>query len=219
MTDPARLAAQVRRITAWPPHPYVSGELMNRAAFFANLRAGILGPTLDQGEVGGCEAILDAMTGAPLAHCAYALATAFHETASTMQPVREAYWLTETWRKKNLRYWPWYGRGYVQITWQTNYAKADAKLGLKGALLANADLALRPDIAAKIMRRGMDEGWFTASADKRRHTLARHLPATGRASVEQFRAARRIINGTDKDLLIARHALQFQDALVAAGWS
>ena len=38
---------------------------------------------------------------------AYLLATAFWETARTMQPVDEAFWLSEAWRKKNLRY----GRG------------------------------------------------------------------------------------------------------------
>ena len=34
---------------------------------------------------------------------AYLLATAFWETARTMQPVVEAFWLSEAWRKKNLR--------------------------------------------------------------------------------------------------------------------
>ena len=34
---------------------------------------------------------------------AYILATAYWETARTMHPVVEAYWLSEEWRKKNLR--------------------------------------------------------------------------------------------------------------------
>jgi len=186
------------------------------AEFYARVRAGILGPILTPDEVAGCEAILKAMEGLPLSHAAYALATAYHETNGTMEPVREAYWLTEDWRKKHLRYWPHYGRGYVQITWDFNYAKADDKLGLGGTLKAKPDRALEPAIAAGIMRWGMVEGWF--ACDKvGRHTLARHLPPV--ATLEQFKSARRIINGVDKDLLIARHALQFQAALQAGGWA
>ena len=185
--------------------------------FFDFLRHGLLGPSLSDNEVSGCNAITAAMIGTPIAYCAYALATAYHETNATMQPVREAYWLSEAWRKKNLRYWPWYGRGYVQLTWQANYERADEELNLGGTLITNLDRAMERDIAAKIMRRGMQEGWFAGNAAGR-HTLARHLPETSKANEAQFKAARRIINGTDKDLLIARHALQFQAALSIGGW-
>ncbi|HUD94647.1 hypothetical protein [Sphingobium sp.] len=188
------------------------------ATFFDDLRHGLLGPTLSQEEVDGCNAILTAMIDTPLAYCAYALATAYHETNATMQPVREAYWLSEAWRKKNLRYWPWYGRGYVQLTWEENYERADLKLGLDGALVADPELALAPAVAADIMRQGMDEGWF-AGDNRGRHTLARHLPEGRPATEGEFRSARRIINGTDRDLLVARHALQFQKALGRGGWS
>lgn len=185
---------------------------MNKEAFYKSLRGGILGPKLEDNEVHGCEAILAAMAGAPLSHCAYAMATAYHETARTMQPVREAYWLSEDWRRKNLRYYPWYGRGYVQLTWEANYKRADEKLGLGGALLAKADRAMEVDIAARIMRRGMDEGWFTG------HTLAKHMPDR-LAPRSQFEGARRIINGTDKAHSIALYAEQFQAALIAGGWA
>jgi putative chitinase len=198
------------------------------AKFFTEVRnglgvgKGILGPKLEPGEVEGCEAILKAMAGTPISHCAYALATAYHETARTMQPVLEAYWLSEGWRKRNLRYYPWHGRGYVQLTWKENYARADSEAAAAGLiapgdLLAKPDLAMRPDLAAFIMRRGMVEGWFTASKDGRRHTLERHLPLQG-GNPEQFEAARRIINGTDKAQSIAVYAMQFQLALLAGGW-
>jgi putative chitinase len=39
--------------------------------------------------VNGCNAVLAAMEGCPLSWTAYALATAYHETASTMQPIKE----------------------------------------------------------------------------------------------------------------------------------
>jgi hypothetical protein len=185
--------------------------------FFDALRHGLMGPSLEPNEVKGCNAILDAMQGKPLAWCAYALATAWHETNATMLPVREAYWLSEAWRKKHLRYWPWYGRGYVQLTWEENYQRADDELDMDGSLTSNPDRALEPGIASDVMRLGMEEGWF--AGDKQgRHTLARHLPKQGDATEAAFKAARRIINGTDKALMIARHALQFQKALRAGGW-
>ena len=192
---------------------------MDRAAFFSWIRAkGLYGPSIEQTEVTGTEAILDAMAGLPLSHCAYTLATALHETNKTMQPVREAYWLSDAWRKRNLRYYPWYGRGFVQLTWRENYAKADAALSLGGQLLQAADLAMRIDIAARIMRRGMVEGWFAGDRIGRRHTLKRHLPEPV-ATREQYASARRIINGTDKADLVAGYALEFQKALQAGGWS
>ncbi len=78
----------------------------------------------------GLEAVLGAAKAAgwPLAFTAYALATACHETAYTMQPVREAFWLSENWRRTHLRYYPFYGRGYVQLTWKANYERADREL-------------------------------------------------------------------------------------------
>ena len=65
---------------------------MNREAFYASLRArgsGVFGTSLTQGQVDGLEAILAACDGLPVTHAAYVLATAYHETARTMQPVRE----------------------------------------------------------------------------------------------------------------------------------
>ena len=201
--------------------------MKNPALFFDHVRSGILGPTLSPDEVGGCDAILKAMEGAPISHAAYALATAYHETASTMQPIKEyggptyftrmydvsgarpklAIQHGNTCAGDGARY---FGRGYVQLTWKCNYEKAGAKCGVD--LCADPDKALDPKIAAKVMRQGMDEGWFTGKAFKS------YLPGTGPASREQFTAARRIINGTDKAAKIAAHALDFQAALASGGW-
>ena len=101
------------------------------------------------------------------------------------------------------------GRGYVQITGRTNYERAAAATGYP--LVGNPDLTMRPDIAAEILRSGMVDGWFTGKS------LSDYLPdAIG--TREQFRQARRIINGTDKDDLIAGYAVAFQAALIAGGW-
>lgn len=189
---------------------------MNKAEFFAHVRTKLR--PLKQSEVAGFEAVLTATDGAPLSHQAYMLATAWHETNGTMQPVTEAYWLSEDWRRKNLRYWPWHGRGYVQLTWERNYRVADeplAKAGLikSGELLADPDLAKRPDIAAFILRRGMDEGWFTGVKN------SAVLPPKGVATRQQYMNARTIINGRDKSDLIEDYAQIFERALRYGGLS
>ena len=199
---------------------------MNKA-FFDKLRAGIMGPKLDDDEVSGTTAILEAMAGLPVSWCAYALATAYHETAYTMQPIKEyggpKYLFTmydpqgprPVKAKRHGNIYPgdgvkFCGRGYVQLTWRTNYERAGKLLGVD--LLNDPDLAMSKDIAALIMRNGMKTGWFTGKA------FVNYLPSNGPANRAQFQAARRIINGVDKSDLIAGYALAFQDALIAGGW-
>jgi putative chitinase len=205
-----------------PPASASTAGLDNPERFFDTVReSDVLGGALKPDQVMGLHAVLGAAreAGWPLAFTAYALATACHETNSTMQPVREAYWLSENWRRNNLRrYYPYFGRGYVQLTWKANYERADRELELGGRLNDNLDLALDPNIAARIMVRGMQEGWFCADRSGQRHTLVRHLPANGIASSSQFTSARRIINGTDKAGKIAGEAAKFQEALRAGGW-
>ena len=187
-----------------------SKPTFDKSKFYTNVRTKF--QPLAQVQVNGFEAILAATDGQPLSHRAYALATAWHETNKTMQPVREAYWLTENWRKNNLRYYPWYGRGYVQITWEKNYARADRELNLNGRLLANADVAMELPVAAGILRKGMDEGWFTGIK------LSDYLPAQGGAILAQYIKARKIINGTDKANIIAGYASVFEWCLSQAGY-
>jgi putative chitinase len=196
-------------------------------AFFNALRAGLLGPVLSAQEVDGCNAILKAMEGAPLAWTAYALATAYHETASTMQPIKEyggSTYFTRMYDVTGVRAQmalangntcagdgPRYcGRGYVQLTWKNNYARAGEKCGVD--LVAYPDKAMDPAIAAKILREGMEHGWFTGKA------FSDYLPAAGRATSGQYARARYIINGSDKAQQIAGHAKEFERALEAGGW-
>ena len=179
--------------------------MMNRTQFFNTVRKQLHQGKLNQEQVNGYESVLNELACYDLSaqEKAYMLATAYHETKYTMQPVREAYWLSEAWRKKNLRYYPHYGRGYVQLTWPFNYERADRELGLNGALVANLDLAMQPDIAAKIMIYGMREGWFTTKK------LSDYIK-NGKAD---YVGARRIINGTDDARLIAGYAEKFEMAL------
>jgi predicted chitinase len=90
---------------------------------------------------------------------AYVLATVEWETAQTFKPVREAFWLSEDWRRQNLRYYPYYGRGYVQLTWHTNYTKYAQMLGVD--LVNNPDLAMESNIALFVLVHGFKTGTFT----------------------------------------------------------
>ena len=143
---------------------------------------------------------------------AYVLATAFWETAHTMKPVKEAFYLEgrisnlDTWRKKNLRYYPWYGRGYVQLTWERNYRKAGGILGAD--LTTDPDVVMQPSIAAEILVRGSMGGWFTGKGLEHYITLKK----------SDFVGARRIINGTDKAQEIAQIARDYDYALLDMGY-
>jgi hypothetical protein len=137
---------------------------------------------------------------------AYMLATAKWETAHTMRPVREAYWLSEDWRRKNLRYWPWYGRGYVQLTWEDNYKRAGNELGLD--LTTDPDVVMEPGIAAEILVAGAMAGWFTGAAIPDYITLQK----------SDFVNARRVINRMDKAQEIAALARDYDAALKAEGY-
>lgn len=195
--------------------------------FFMGVRGALFCHTMNQSEVAGCNTILAAMEGSPLSYTAYALATAYHETAHTMQPINEyggpsyfeRMYGPSGRRPDTARQWGntnpgdgnrFHGRGYVQLTWRNNYRKAGAALGV--ALEEHPELALNPDVAAKIMRRGMEEGWFTG------HGFKSYLSPIGAEDTESFTEARHIINGSDRAEMIAGYAIDFQTALQDAGW-
>jgi putative chitinase len=182
---------------------------MNRAIFFANVRARPFGGRMTRAQVGGLEALLDAAAARGLVdrrRLAYVLATSFHETAGAMAPVREAG------RGRGRAYGRpdpqtglvYYGRGHVQITWKANYARLGARLGLD---LARApDLALEPKIAADILILGMVEGLFTG----------RSLETFLGPEKDDWVGARRVVNGLDRADLVAGYARAFDAALAAA---
>jgi len=121
----------------------------------------------------------------------YVLATVQHETNDTFKPVKEAYWLSEGWRRRNLRYYPYYGRGFVQITWESNYEKFSKLLGVD--LVKDPDLALEMDNAIFILVYGMKHGILTGKK------LDDYFGDKG----SNFVNARKIINGKDKAKHIA----------------
>lgn len=148
-----------------------------------------------------------------LRQAAYIIATAWWETAQTMHPVKEAYWLSESWRKKNLRYYPYYGRGYVQITWKENYKKASDYFGVD--FVNHPDLVMEPEYALPILTVGMNEGWFTG---KDLDDYIDNLDEDSNHEFQEYKNARRIVNGTDKAQKIAELAVVFEKGLRAGGY-
>jgi putative chitinase len=179
---------------------------------------------LSQRQVEGIEAIITEWNKRGLADLrwlAYMLATVYHETAKTMQPIEEygrgagkAYGQKlkmGAGPNKRIAYKTpnqlYYGRGFVQITWFENY-EALGKL-LKVDLLGKPELALRLDIATQILFEGM----LTAASSKgdfTGHCLEQYF----NDKVSDPVGARKIINGTDKSVLIAGYYNKFLQALL-----
>ncbi len=130
---------------------------------------------------------------------AYVLATVEWETAKTFKPVKEAFWLSEEWRRENLRYYPYYGRGYVQLTWRNNYAKYGQILGID--LVNKPDLAMEPPTSLFILVHGFKTGTFTG----------RKITDYINEHTTNFYDCRRCINGLDKAGKIARIAENYLD--------
>ena len=213
--------------------------MIDRAVFFAAVRVALFAGRLAPEPFAGLTAILDAwearfVARTPLTQLAYCMATTFHETAATMQPIRErgdiAYFTrlydvagsnpARARKMGNVRRGDgalFRGRGLVQLTWHANYLKATVRLrelGILGpteSLVDSPDLALRPDIAVALLFEGMEQGWFTGV------DLDETIDAvTDGDEHADFVRARRIINGTDRAETIAGHAVAFLRALTAA---
>lgn len=211
-----RTALQALRQAAKPKVADPTFILSDPAAFFAGAKA-VTG-RLNQTQVDTINAVFQACRKWPLPWVAYALATAWHE--ARLEPIRE--WGRGKGRKygKPGKYGQVpYGRGLVQITWDFNYEWLDgaaAKAGLikPGELLANFDLALRPDIAVFALVEGMEHGRYNPKGKG----IAAYIPNTG-ATRDDYVRARTLVNLNDKADLIAGHALKFGAALHRGGWA
>ena len=178
-------------------------------AFFAGVRK--VTRSLNQEQVDSIKLLLLEMARWPVGWAAYGLATAWHEARFIPQ---------EEWGKgKGRKYGKpgkygqsQHGRGFIQLTWDANYAWADKALGLNGALLKNFNLALKPNFAAAILVAGMERGAFNPKGKG----IAEYIGQRG--TYAEFVQARWLVNLQDKAGQIAKQAEQFQDALEAGGW-
>jgi predicted chitinase len=191
---------------------------MNKDKFFELVRP--MFTKLHQAAVDNFNKVFDTYPkDVPIMWMAYGMATAFHETAQTMQPIVE-YGGKEYFKKYdtgtkigsalgNTRPGDGYryrGRGFVQLTGRRNYTLAAGKVGFN--LIDEPDLALDFAVARKIMREGMLSGWFTS----------RKLADYGDGiNAYDYKNARKIINGLDCADKIAGYARNFEKALKAAG--
>ncbi|MDB5524874.1 MAG: putative chitinase [Rhizobium sp.] len=200
---------------------------INRKFLFNEIREKLFPSGLQQHQVDGIDAILNEWESKSAAKddrwLAYMLATAYHESARTMQPVRETLAntndqaiarLDNAWNKGKLSwvskpYWrkdangdAWFGRGLVQITHKANYTKLATATGHKG-LATDPDEALKMDVALDIMFAGMEQGLFAG----------KKLSDYFNGAVEDWVNARRIINGLDRADDVASYGRSFYAAI------
>jgi len=195
--------------------------MINRKFFFDTVREKQFGGQLSQSQVDGMSTILNEweenLPNADDRWLAYMLATAFHETARTMQPIREfggpkyffrmydkdgerpqvAKDLGNTKAGDGVKF---HGRGFVQLTGRANYKKMKDLLNVD--LIDDPDLAMDTEVASNIMFKGMNEGLFTG----------KKLSDYFNDSEENWFEARRIINKLDKAEMIEGYALTFYAA-------
>jgi hypothetical protein len=124
------------------------------------------------------------------------LATIAIETAHTFMPVREAFWLdaqygyewAEEYRRTTLpssRYWPYYGRGYIQLTWQSNYEYYGWRVG-NTELVNIPDAAMESSTAAKLLATFFLESGAHSAAVTEDWWECRRLVQGGSAGIAEF---------------------------------
>ena len=193
--------------------------MIDRAKFFASVRASPFGGAMTTAQVKGCETILAEWEKRRMTdphQLAYMLATCFWETARTMEAIHErgavSYFdkynpgtkignaLGNTQIGDGYRF---RGRGFVQLTGRANFRKMGELL--KVDMEGNPELALT--YAAPIMFEGMIRGMFTGKK------LSNYFGP----GVADWVNARRIINSLDRADAIADIARKFKAAIVVTG--
>lgn len=206
--------------------------MIDYKTFYAYARKAPFGGSLSTQQVNTMDAVLNYWFKnhgtKPLELLAYILATIFHETATSMLPIKETVMpyhkdknpsdnevirrLDTAFAKGQLKgvskpYWrkdkngkAWFGRGLVQITHEDNYILFGLQKDPSQAL----------DLATSI--RGTVEGMLKASFGGK-PLIQYYNPTT-----QSFNAtgARATVNGSDKAQLIAGYYKNFIDALKAA---
>lgn len=163
---------------------------------------------------------------------AYDLATSYHETGATMQPITErgpvSYFdkyepgtklgrmLGNTLKGDGYRF---RGEGDVQNTGRRNARYSSQQLNKAFGL--NVDFEAYPEkrgdpvLSAHCLFLGNREGWWTG------RDLAKYIDRIDeddKEDLREFANARAVVNGSDKAVQIGKYALVFEAALKAAGY-
>lgn len=193
---------------------------VDRDKFFDSVRGSLFGGSLTQEQVDGMNVLLDLWEKHFAQNnpkdgtnwLAYCLATAYHETAATMQPIAE--YGKGSGKEYGQPTGPhdqcYYGRGFVQITWEENYIKGEDvlrdKYNIECPIHQYADRALETEAAAMLLFDGSVYGWFTGVSLQDYFNKAKEI--------EDPYNARRVINGTDQAEKIKGYFYNFRDALL-----
>lgn len=216
---------------------------MDKKLFFEVAKSAVFGgKPLNQGQVNGCEILLDACQRHRLPNndAAYVLATSHWETGGTMLPVIETRtakdktnpsvdtairrlnasfkagklkWVKTPYWRKDADGKSWLGRGYPQLTHKTNYEKASKIVGVD--LVANPERMLEPEIAAEVMVVSMRDGGFTGKKLRDFIDLSDDSDVIDR---KEYLKARAVVNGKDRASEIADLAIGYERALRASGY-
>ena len=167
------------------------------------------GTSLSADTVAGLNFILDCIENDPewtnLNQVANFLAQTGHESMWLWKPVKEKRGRSGTRiRAIQDKYWGtgYFGRGIVQLTHLRNY-QIFGKL-LKIALVANPDLALDPRVSYLVAAIGMRKGLFTGKK------LGDFIKP---GKTPDYKGARKVVNGTDRDDDIARYSIGLENVL------
>ncbi len=194
---------------------------MNIHIFLQEINKDLFNRNMNDGQRDGLKVKLTAFENhhiTDIRWSAYMLATSYHETARTMQPIEEIGKGRGKPYGQKLKYnrkpytWPdkiYYGRGDVQLTWYENYLNMGRILNLP--LLEQPELALQPYISARIMIEGMTKG-ISNGGDFTGVSLENYFNSYTDDPIR----ARRIVNGLDKGNQIAEYHYKFLDAIKKA---
>jgi len=187
---------------------------MNTKAFYDSIRTTLFKGKISSKQFEGIEAIIaeySRLCVNDLRKLAYILATAYHETGYSMQPIEE-YGKGKSYdygKKLKMSRKPYttpdklyYGRGLVQLTWFENYSGMGKILNLP--LLEQPELLLKMDVSVKVLFNGMINGRFTGKS------LGDYFTSD---KTDSFNA-RKIINGLDKAKTIEGYYKLFYGALI-----
>jgi putative chitinase len=186
--------------------------------FFDSIRTDLYGGSLGQSQVDGFNYLLSVWEQYFEAKnprdgtnwLAYCLATVYHETAYTIEPIEEyGKGVGKSYGNPAGPYNQiYYGRGYPQLTWWKNYIAGQTNLKNRYNVVAPLEQQpqqmLIPSVSSLVLYDGMVYGWFTGNS----------LQTYFNATIEDPVNARKIVNGLDKASLIASYYSSFKKALV-----